>query len=104
MPEISQTCTYTPPSCNSWIYSDWSDCQTNSTQTRTITNSSPEGCTGGNPVLTQSCDYAISIPTITSISPNIIYPKTEVVLYGSGFGSYEANCYILDLYAQLATN
>jgi subtilisin family serine protease len=42
------------PTCSSWTYSDWSTC-TNSQQTRTVSSSSPQGCTGGNPVLTQSC-------------------------------------------------
>jgi len=63
MPITSQNCTYTPPTCSSWTYSSWSNCQANSTQTRTITNSSPGGCAGGNPVLTQSCSYTPDMPT-----------------------------------------
>jgi hypothetical protein len=41
-------CTYT--------YSDWSACQPDNTQTRTVVSSSPAGCTG-TPVLSQSCTY-----------------------------------------------
>lgn len=48
--------------CTSFSYSGWSACQANGTQTRTTTSSSPNGCSGGNPVLTQSCTY---IPTCT---------------------------------------
>jgi len=44
----SQTCTYT--------YSDWSACQPDNTQTRTVISSSPPGCVG-TPVLSQSCTY-----------------------------------------------
>ncbi len=40
----------------SYTYSAWSACQPDGTQTRTITSSSPAGCTG-SPVLTQSCTY-----------------------------------------------
>ena len=44
-----------PPQCT-YSYSAWSACQSNSTQTRTMTASSPTGCTG-TPVLSQSCTY-----------------------------------------------
>jgi len=43
--------------CTSFTYSDWGECQSNSTQTRTVTSSTPDGCVGGNPVTTQSCTY-----------------------------------------------
>lgn len=43
-----------PPTCNSWIYSDWTGCS-NGTQSRTIVSASPAGCFGGNPVLSQNC-------------------------------------------------
>jgi len=43
--------------CTSFTYSAFSACQPDNTQTRTVTSSSPTGCTGGNPVLTQSCTY-----------------------------------------------
>ncbi|MDP3882765.1 MAG: hypothetical protein Q8Q48_01785 [Candidatus Staskawiczbacteria bacterium] len=48
-----------PPetSCLSFTYSDWSVCQSNGTKTRSVISSSPSGCTGGNPVLTQSCNF-----------------------------------------------
>ena len=40
--------------CTSWTYSNWSSCSA-SQQTRAIVTSSPSGCAGGSPVLTQSC-------------------------------------------------
>jgi hypothetical protein len=41
--------------CTSFTYSSWSAC-VNNTQTRTITSSSPAGCTGGTKILEQTCD------------------------------------------------
>jgi len=51
-----------PPTCTTFTYSDWGTC-TDSQQTRTATSSSPAGCTGGSPVLTQSC--TVAPPTCT---------------------------------------
>lgn len=62
-PETSQSCTYTQPVCTSWTYSDWSECQSNRTKTRSVTGSAPSGCSGGNPEITQSCAY---IPLCTA--------------------------------------
>lgn len=47
-PPLNQPCTY--------IYSAWSECQSNGTQTRTVISASPVGCTG-TPVLSRSCSY-----------------------------------------------
>lgn len=60
-PILTQSCTYTPPTCTSWTYSDWGTCL-NSQQTRTITSSQPTNCAGGNSILSQSCN---SIPLCT---------------------------------------
>jgi cysteine-rich repeat protein len=43
--------------CTSFTYSNWSSCSSSGTQTRTVLSSSPSGCTGGNPILTQNCSY-----------------------------------------------
>ena len=53
-----------PSACTSWTFSDWSTCQSNSTKTRSVASSLPSGCSGGSPVLTQSCTY--TPPTCTS--------------------------------------
>jgi hypothetical protein len=56
----------TAATCTSFTYSAWGACQPNGTQTRTVTASSPSGCTGGSPVITQSCTY--TAPTCSSFT------------------------------------
>lgn len=63
--------------CTSFTYSGWGECQSNSTQTRTVTSSSPEGCVGGNPVTTQSCSYA----------------QTQCASQGGSWNSSQQLCY-----------
>ncbi len=48
--------------CSSFTYSDWSACQSNGTQTRTVISSSPTGCVLGNPIVSQSCTYSQPSP------------------------------------------
>ncbi len=48
-----------PSTCSSFTYSGWGTC-TNGVQTRTVATSSPTGCTGGTPVLSQSCTPAVT--------------------------------------------
>ncbi len=52
-----------PEVCISWVYSDWSACSNGGQQTRSAISSSPSGCSGGNPVLIQSCTYTPPICT-----------------------------------------
>lgn len=58
---LTQPCTTTPPppaTCTAFTYSNWGACQPDGTQTRTVTSSSPAGCTGGSPgPLSQTCTY-----------------------------------------------
>ncbi|MHB8661013.1 MAG: peptidoglycan-binding domain-containing protein, partial [Minisyncoccota bacterium] len=67
-PVLTQACTYTPPApptqtvCNTFTYSLWGACQSNNTQSRTTTATSPSGCTGGTPVLSQACTYTPPAP------------------------------------------
>jgi hypothetical protein len=49
--------------CTSFTYSVWGTCQSDGTQTRTTATSSPAGCTGGTPVLSQSCTYVPLAPS-----------------------------------------
>lgn len=49
--------------CTSFTYSAWGTCSSSGTQTRTVTASSPTGCTGGTPVLTQSCTPPVATCT-----------------------------------------
>jgi len=53
------------PNCTSFSYSNWSSCN-NNIQTRGVLTSLPANCTGGNPVLSQSC--TINAPTCTSFT------------------------------------
>lgn len=65
-PETAQSCVFIPPSCTSWTYSDWSSCSSSGNQTRSINSSSPNSCTGGSPVLSQSCTYTPPVPSCTA--------------------------------------
>ena len=50
----------------SFTYSNWSECQPDGTQHRTVLTRYPEGCSGGSPILTQNCDYVQ--PTCSSFT------------------------------------
>jgi cysteine-rich repeat protein len=47
--------------CTTFTYNAFGACQVNNTQTRTVATQSPSGCTGGSPVLSQSCTYSGSV-------------------------------------------
>jgi hypothetical protein len=74
-PLLSQVCTVTPPpvppppppatTCTTFGYTAWDMCQAGGTQNRTVTSSSPAGCTGGTPVTSQACTY---VPPVTTCS------------------------------------
>jgi len=51
------TCNHALQECTAINYSQWGNCAQNGTQTRTITNKTPDGCTQNNPTLTQECTY-----------------------------------------------
>ena len=55
-----------PPTCTSWAYSNWSSCSSDGSQTRNAISSSPNSCTGGSPVVSQSCTYVPPTPVCTS--------------------------------------
>jgi mono/diheme cytochrome c family protein len=57
-----------PATCSSFTYSAWGACQSNNTQTRTVLTSSPAGCTGGTPVLSQACTYVPPVTTCSSFT------------------------------------
>lgn len=58
------------PVCVSWTYSDWSGCS-GGRQSRTIISSSPSGCGGGNPILSQSCSSGGGLPSAAYDPPAI---------------------------------
>lgn len=41
--------------CTSFTYSNWGTCSSSGTQIRSVATSTPSGCTGGSPVLSQTC-------------------------------------------------
>lgn len=62
-PASSQSCTSVGDNtCTSFEYSNWSACS-EGIQVRTVTLSLPEGCTGGDPELEQSCVLTDEGPT-----------------------------------------
>jgi len=83
-----------PQICSSWTYTEWSDCSKNGQKSRTVSTSSPENCTGGNPVLTQSCTYTEPTSQDSKGSFELIIPsgrskgvlnndKIKIEYYGS---------------------
>jgi hypothetical protein len=50
-------CNYSAPVCTSFTYSGWSDCLSSSVRTRSVASSLPINCAGGNPVLSEGCNY-----------------------------------------------
>ena len=44
--------------CTDFVYSSWSACNFSGIQTREVLNSYPLSCSGGSPILTQSCNPA----------------------------------------------
>ncbi len=70
-PVLTQTCTPPPPppvTCTGCPYCAWTPatCPASGQQTRTVVTASPAGCTGGNPVLTQTCTPPATNPVTTA--------------------------------------
>lgn len=55
--EESVSCNYQAPTCTTFTYGDWGVCNASGVQSRSKLSSSPSDCIGGNPVLSQSCNY-----------------------------------------------
>ncbi|NTU98854.1 hypothetical protein HGA64_02520 [Candidatus Falkowbacteria bacterium] len=64
--------------CSSWTYSVWSVCS-NGTQTRSIMTSSPTGCSGGSPVLTQTCTASTSTSATSTSTASAASTTTTVI-------------------------
>jgi mono/diheme cytochrome c family protein len=62
----------TPPACT-YTTGAWGACQSNSTQTRTVT-AAPAGCTGTPPASSQSCTYVPPVVTCTGFTYNAWTP------------------------------
>lgn len=57
------------PTCTAFTYSDWGACQPSGIKTRTVLTSSPAGCAGGSPTLTETCTY---VPPGTRLNLQIV--------------------------------
>ncbi|MBI5069247.1 MAG: cytochrome c [Deltaproteobacteria bacterium] len=57
-----------PATCTAFSYSGYGPCQPDGTQTRTVVSSSPEGCAGGSPLLTQACTYVPPVVVCTAFT------------------------------------
>lgn len=51
------SCNYTAPICESFQYSEWSECGESGVRTREVLSKSPENCESGNPKITEQCNY-----------------------------------------------
>jgi len=54
------SCNHYITTCNAFTYSEWANCSISNVQTRTVTQSYPENCQGGNPTISQACNYALN--------------------------------------------
>ncbi|MEI6190773.1 MAG: hypothetical protein WCP24_00210 [bacterium] len=62
--------------CTAWTYSDWNSCS-NNLQTRTVLSATPSGCSGGSPVLSQSCSSSVLSSGSRNRSGNNIYSHVD---------------------------
>lgn len=92
--------------CSSWTYSDWSSCS-GGTQTRTVVSSSPLNCTGGSPVLTQSCNIVSSGGFFSAFPPvsNYINAVNDLlVINGTQSGTYTKDTDVGQIVLQVPAN
>ena len=71
--------TSTSSTCTSFTYSAWGTC-TKGIQTRTVSSGSPSGCTGGSPLLSQSCSGSTGTPGVSGTVKDIV---TGVAISGA---------------------
>ena len=79
---VPTSCAVPPTTCSSFTYSAWSACS-GGNQSRTVATSSPSGCTGGTPVLTQSCAVPVDGTCGTAATS---YLSTDVAFSGTMCG------------------
>ncbi|MBE2279040.1 MAG: hypothetical protein IAE91_01495 [Ignavibacteriaceae bacterium] len=90
--------TYNPGviSCN-YNYTSWGICS-GGTQSRSVTETYPQGCSGGTPLLTQNCtvcykyEYTPWGNCSNGVQKRFISKQTEVLCPGEGIASLERNC------------
>jgi hypothetical protein len=75
------------------FYPTWGACQSNSTQTRTVVTSSPAGCTGGTPVLSQACTFVPACTLATAVASCSTCHGSPAPASHSGRALTCANCH-----------
>gem|GEM_PF-2256093 len=77
-PTVPATTT-APLTCTSFTYSNWASCL-NGNQNRTVITALPNNCSGGNPIIIQSCTISTVIPTTTvSVTPTNSGPPVVII-------------------------
>lgn len=66
-----------PPAACVYTYSEWGVCQSNNTQTRTVTGSTPVPCTASTQVLSQACTF---VPPPVEAGPDTSVPDAAPLL------------------------
>lgn len=62
--------------CANFEYSEWSVCSSGGTQERILVKALPEGCIGGNPVLTQNCKFIPESTPNGQLDVSALTPQT----------------------------
>ncbi len=70
--------------CTDRTYTEWSECSPEGEQIREILTSLPTGCTGGDPVLSQSCTVPKGFATEWTVSGDAEGRTITLPLYNSG--------------------
>lgn len=78
IPVTPSVCTYT--------YSVFGQCQSNDTQARIVTASTPNGCTG-TPNLSQPCKAPAGQPVVSGVQSPVLSENTSLTVYRSNNGS-----------------
>ncbi len=94
--EDDGTCEYSapiaPPICESFTYSDWGECSPDGTQERTVLASSPEGCEGGDPIVSRACSYDDSEAVLVCGADNIDLCDTQEKCEAADLYWYDGAC------------
>jgi len=99
--------------CTNFTYSAWSTCSLSGTQTRSVTTFSPSGCTGGNPILSQSCTAQKTITIATPYGLPIAVNSVQNISWSTTGTSaityvkidlYKAGTFLKNITAKIANN
>lgn len=83
---VAPGATTPPPAACVYTYSAWGACQSNGTQTRTVTGSTPVPCTASTQVLSQACTY-VPPPVEAGVDSGTVLPLKQNVRITYNWGS-----------------